>query len=446
MQKLISLCCVLGAVHSPVTAQDFSPLYHQLTLSLERSAWDGVTLGNDQSEDRLLEKEYEFEIALDYQVNDALYLFFTGTLTDDREIVETAGTEEKTQSLERTEMGIGYVFGEKLVSDLNVGRMEFMSASEWWIWWDEELDAARIQSKYGALDSMLAIAEEQAPENTDDDFIDPELDGVRRQFLSLAWELANGQSLILYYLDQEDTSKSFRTGETEKFDRVDESDADLTWTGISYLADFDFGSAGELTIELHAARVSGNEALYEFGDAESGRAEVEEVEQRDVEGSAHSMLVGWTPVQLDNLTLVLGRAQGDGDADPDDGRDRSFRQTGLQGESESFGDFYQPELSNLTVDVIGFAWEVGDGLELALLNFSYQQREPSVEMRDVTIENDITGASRDLGRETDLVLTIGAREGLEMIVTLAEFKAGRAYGEFSKETSNFIKFELDYSF
>lgn len=446
MRKLLSFCCALVIVNTPVAAQDLSPFTYDFTLSLERSAWEGVTLGGDQSEDRLVEEEYELEIALEYQVTDALYLFFTGTLTDDREIVETAGIEEKTQGLERTEMGVGYYFGEQVVSDLNVGRMEFSSASDWWVWWDEELDAVRLQSSYRAFDSMLAVAEEQAPENTDDDFIDPEYDGVRRLLVSLAWQLADNQSLILYYLDQRDDSGSYRVGETEKFDRVDESDADLTWTGISYLADFDLESAGEFEIELHTARVSGDETLYEFGDAESGRSEVEEREQRSVEGAARSFLVGWRPAQLDELKLIFGRAQGDGDSDPDDDRDRSFRQTGLQGDSESFGEFYQPELSNLTVDLLGFTWEISDGVELALLNFSYEQRELAEDMRDVVVENDTTGTSRDLGRETDLVLILDGREGLEMIVTLAEFKPGKAYGTFSDETSNFIKFELDYEF
>ena len=67
-------------------------------------------------------------------------------------------------------------------------------------------------------------------------------------------------------------------------------------------------------------------------------------------------------------------------------------------------------------------------------------------MRDVTIELDPTGESRDLGRETDLILTVDARDGMELILTLAEFDPGKAYGEFSNETSNFIKFELDYEF
>ena len=132
--------------------------------------------------------------------------------------------------------------------------------------------------------------------------------------------------------------------------------------------------------------------------------------------------------------------------DPEDGRDRSFRQNGLQGDSESFGELYQPELSNLSVDIVGIAWELSNGVELALIRYDYEQRELAEEMRDVSIEVDTTGESRDLGSEIDLVLTVDARAGLELILTLAEFDPGRAYGEYSGETSNLIKFELDFEF
>jgi hypothetical protein len=67
-------------------------------------------------------------------------------------------------------------------------------------------------------------------------------------------------------------------------------------------------------------------------------------------------------------------------------------------------------------------------------------------MRDVSLEIDPSGSSRDLGRETDLVVTIEARDGLEFIFTAAEFDPGSAYEGLSGETGNFIKFELDYEF
>ena len=173
---------------------------------------------------------------------------------------------------------------------------------------------------------------------------------------------------------------------------------------------------------------------------------MEEKRRREVGGSAQSLLIGWTPARLGELTLWLGLARGDGDGNPDDRRDDSFRQSGLQGDSESFGELYQPELSNIAVEMIGFAWEVSEGVQLAVFDYEYRQIEFADEMRDVSIDIDPTGENRNLGRETDLVLTLDGRKGLELIVTLAEFRPGAAYAPFTDETSNFIKLEIDYEF
>ena len=445
MRPFVVACWLLFLPALAAAADEYSALDYQFTLSLERSALDGLTFGDEPEEDRLVIEEYELELALEYEVSDDFYLFFVGTLLNDSETLETAGIEEEDSGLEISQLGFGYLFGETVVSELNLGRIEFVSASEWWVWWDEELDAVRLHSSYANFDSLLALAEPQAPELTNEDDIDPEEDGIRRAFLTLAWSLTAEQSIIFYYLDQEDRSGGFRVGDIEDVDRIDEEDADLTWIGVSYLAELDLGAGGELAVELHAARVDGDETLYEF-DESGRRAEVEEIERRDVDGSAEGLLLNWTPAQFDEWTLILGHARGSGDSNPDDGRDKSFRQTGLQGDSESLGELYQPELSNLSIDMIGVAWEFSDGVELALIRYDYEQRELAEEMRDVSIELDTTGESRDLGREVDLVLTVDARPGMELILTLAEFDPGRAYGEFSNETSTFVKFELDYEF
>jgi len=447
MRNLLVVICACGWFYlAPANADSGGPLDYKFELSIERSALEGLSLGSEPAEDRLVEEEYEFEFSLEYQINNNLYLFFTGTLFDETETVKTSGDEEEVSGLERKLMGLGYFFGESVKSELNIGRMEFVSASEWWVWWDEELDAISLYSIYGDLEASLVLAEEQARESTDADFIDPEIEGIQRILLSLGWEFSDGHSLYLYYLDQADDSQSFRVGELEDFDKIDEEDADLSWSGISYLGEFEIESVGDIEIELHAARVSGDETLYEFDDPAAGMAEVEEREQGKVSGSAHSILVRWTPAALDDWTFILGSATGSGDRNPDNSRDKSFRQSGLQGDSEAFGELYQPELSNIEIDVIGFELEISEGVGLALLSYDYRQRELAEEMRDVSIENDLSGTSRALGREVDLVLTIEARDGLEIIVTAAEFDPGSAYGGFSNETSSYINFELGYEF
>ncbi|MCP4980570.1 MAG: alginate export family protein [Gammaproteobacteria bacterium] len=447
MRNLLFILCVANLLWlTPASADDRDSFDYGLQISIERSALDGLSLGDDPSEDRLVEEEYEIEFALEYQVNDDLYLFFTGALIDETETIETFGLEEDTSGLERKEIGVGYFFGKDFASHLRFGRTEFVSASEWWLWWDEELDAIRLDSSFRDFEATLGLAQELARESTDDDFIDPEIDDVKRILLSLAWEFADDQSLILYYLDQTDDSRSFLVGEFDDADELDEEDADLSWTGISYIAGFDIDSVGEFEVELHAARVSGDETVYEFDDPVAGRSEVVEREQHHVNGSAYGYLLSLTPDALDDWTLILGNARGSGDSNPDDSHLKSFRQSGLQGDSESFGELYQPELSNLEVDVIGIEWEIAEGVEVALLRYEYEQRKLADEMRNVSIELDPSGTSRDLGREIDLIVTIEAREGLELIITAAEFDAGKAYGASSRETSNFINFELGYEF
>ena len=411
---------------APVAAESGGPLDYSFQFNLERSALEGLSLGSDPAEDRLVEEDFEFEFSLEYQLTENSYLFFTGILIDETETVENSGAKDDVSGLERKEMGFGYFFGEAIKSEFNIGRMEFVSDSEWWLWWDEELDAVSLDSTYGDLEALLVIAEEQAKESTGVDFIDPEFEDVRRIMLSLAWEFNPGHSLILYYLDQADDSQSFSVGEFEDYDEIDEEDADLEWTGVSYLGEFEIESVGEFEVELHVAEVSGDETVYEFDDPVAGSSEVVERERNRVDGSAQSYLISWRPAVLDDWSFILGSATGSGDSNPDNERDDSFRQSGLQGESESFGEFYRPELSNLVVDLIGVEWEISEGVEIALLRYDYEQEELADEMRDVSLEIDPSGSSRDLGRETDLVVTIEAREGLEFIITAAEFDPGSA--------------------
>ncbi len=447
MRKLFVVLLASGLFYlSPVAAESGGPLDYSFQIDLERSALEGLSLGSDSAEDRLVEEDYEFEFSLEYQLTENSYLFFTGILIDETETVENSGVEEDVSGLERKQMGFGYFFGESIKSELHIGRMEFISASEWWLWWDEELDAVSLDSTYGDLEAMLVLAEEQARESTGVDFIDPEFEDVRRIMLSLAWEFNPGHSLIFYYLDQTDNSQSYNVGEFEDYDKIDEEDADLEWTGVSYLGEFEVESVGEFEIELHVAEVSGDETVYEFDDPVAGSSEVVEREQNRVEGSAQSYLISWTPLALDDWSFILGRATGSGDSNPDNNRDDSFRQSGLQGESESFGEFYQPELSNLVVDLIGVEWEVSEDVEIALLRYEYEQDELADEMRNVSIEIDPSGNSRDLGRETDLVVTIEARGGLEIILTAAEFDPGSAYEGFSDEIGTFTKIEFVYEF
>ena len=248
------------------SAGDYPLLETEFALDLERNELDNLSLGDDPDLDRLVEEDYEFEFNLVYTVNNNFYLFFGASLVDESETVEPVDIEEELSGIERKEMGLGLYFGEEIESELKIGRVDFVSASEWWLWWDEDVDSVSLESAYGNFETRFGIAEEQARESTDADFIDPEIDGIKLIIASLSWEFATDQSLNFYYLDQNDSSKSFDIGEFEDFDEIDEEDADLSWAGVSYLGGFDVDSVGEIEVELHVAKVYGDETVYEFDD------------------------------------------------------------------------------------------------------------------------------------------------------------------------------------
>ena len=431
---------------SSAMADENSALEYSFKIGLENSEIDNLSLGDDPRVDKLTVQDYELELALKYTVNENLYFFLVAGLVDETETVKPVDVKDETSGLERKEMGVGIYFGEEIASEFILGRRKFVSASKWWIWWDEELDAISLDSAYGNFEALIAVAEEQWEESTDDDFVDPEIDGVRRFIASLSWEFAEDQSLNFYYLDQDDNSDSHKVGDFEDFDERDEADGDLSWSGVSYLGEFDFEHVGEIEIELHYSRVSGDETFYEFDDPEGGRSEVIEKGDARVSAEAESYLLSWTPAQLESWSFIVGRARGEGDSNLDDGRDESFRKNSLQGDSEVFGELYQPEISNLVVQAFGVEWEAYDGVEIALMYYDYEQDELSDEIADVTIEVDPTGLSSDLGNEIDLKVTIEAFEGLELKLIAAQFEAGKAYGTYDGETSNFVSFELEYEF
>jgi hypothetical protein len=427
-------------------ADENSSLDYAFTISLEISEIDNLSLGDDPLVDKLTEEEYELELALEYTVNDSLYLFLVAGLVDETATVKPVNEVDEVNGIERKQMGLGVYFGEEINSEFILGRREFVSASGWWIWWDEELDAISLDSAYGNFETLIGVAEEQWKTSTDDDFVDPEIDGVRRIITSLGWEFATDQSLIFYYLDQDDNSDSHNVGEFEDFDKRDEADGDLSWSGVSYLGKFDFDKVGEIGVELHYSRVSGDETFYEFDDPADGKVEVIEKGSSRVSAEADSYLLSWTPAQLKDWSFIVGEARGDGDSNPDDNRDESYRQNGLQGDSDVFGALYQPEISNMVVQAFGIVWEAYEGVEIVLMHYDYEQDARSDEIGDVTIEVDPTGLSSDLGNEIDLIVNLEVYDNLQLVLILGQFEAGKAYGVYDGETSNFVSFELNYEF
>ncbi len=442
-KTLIILCLGCAPGFSALAGDD--ALSYNLELSLAYSELNDQTFGEDPNEDQLVEEEYELAFLFEYHANNQLYYYFGGSLIDETEEIKPNGERKNVAGFERGEMGVGYSFGDEIESEIRVGRREYISSSDWWNWWDEDLDSVSLESRFGKFEALVAIAEEQVREVSGLDRIDPELEDVRRILASFDWEFTDGQLLQFYYLDKDDDSSSYQDGQSVDQGKIDEEDADLTWSGINYLGWFEVENLGEFEIELAWAHVSGRETVYEIDDPAGGRADVDETTVQRITGDAYGAHVNWRPAAFDGITLVLGHAMGSGDPVEDDGKDESFRQTDLQGDSDVFGGLYQPELSNLIVDTIGIDFELFGNIDIGLFRHDYRQHEVADEMRDVIIEIDTGGSSRTLGREIDLVLTFDLYD-FEVELIAAEFEAGSAYGRFRDETSQYWKIELTYVF
>ena len=295
MRKFLIILCLLSMPNLVLLADDGSILIYVFEFTVTGSELDKVTLGDEPDADRLVEEEFELEFFLEYLASNQVYYYFGGSLIDETEEVKPNGERDHASGFERGEMGVGYTFGDLVESEVRVGRREYLSSSDWWFWWDEDLDSVSLESRWGPLEGMVALAEEQAPEVTDMDFIDPENEDVRRVLANFDWQFAEGQLLQFYYLDQNDRSSSYVDGQSVREEKIDENDADLTWKGINYLGWFEHETLGELELQLAYTEVSGDETLYEFDNPSAGRADVDETDRQRVDGKASGVLVRVRP-------------------------------------------------------------------------------------------------------------------------------------------------------
>lgn len=141
-------------------------------------------------------------------------------------------------------------------------------------------------------------------------------------------------------------------------------------------------------------------------------------------GATHELQVGPRPA------LTLGFAFGSGDRGPDDGRDGSFRQTGLQDNEADFGgatsfkyygEVLDPELSNLAIFTVGIGVRPSQKFSLDLVYHYYLQHRASNALRDAAIDAEPSGRSRRLGSEVDFIV------GLAEIFDRVDVKAVLGY-------------------
>jgi alginate production protein len=150
---------------------------------------------------------------------------------------------------------------------------------------------------------------------------------------------------------------------------------------------------------------------------------------------------------------ILGYAYGSGDADPDDDRDGSFRQTGLQGNETEvggltpfsyYGETFDPELSNLSIFTLGLGARPTPRLSVDLNYHYYLQNEAADQLRGAAIDAEPSGRNRQLGSELDLVLGFEEEGDFRIRGFLGYFVPGRAFER--SDDALFVIIEAQYEF
>jgi alginate production protein len=344
--------------------------------------------------------------------------------------------------LERGEM---WLYSEDIAGsgiDVELGRLDFEDDRRWW--WDDELDAVRIDFEAGPVELALAYARETAPRRSDRDFIDPEHDDVRRLIAELSWDWAENHSLQLFALRQEDRSQRESVGQTLAHEREDDADADLTWLGVRAIGVVDARSWGLLGYWLDWARVRGGERTAGYEALTPLQSEVVDVARHAVRGKALDMGFNWLLPFAGEPRLFVGHAYGSGDAEGDDDIDHAFQQTTLHANEAGFGGVQRyphygvlldPELSNVRVQTLGAGFTLLRSSSLDLVLHRYRLDHPADELRDARLDLELDAVHRDLGSAVDAVLALEEWERFEFFAVLSGFRPGRAVVAAEREWS-----------
>jgi alginate production protein len=174
----------------------------------------------------------------------------------------------------------------------------------------------------------------------------------------------------------------------------------------------------------------------------------------DYQGWAVDVGSTWSPASLDPVYVTMGFATTSGDDDVDDGRDTSFRQTGLHDNNGKwggitsfryYGELLDPELSNLSIWTLGVGARLTPKTSLDFVAHKYMQVDASDSMRDIGVDQKkLDGGSRDLGFEYDLIL--GSREWApwQCELVFGSFRPGSAFAD--SEEAWITKAQFRYRF
>jgi len=402
---------------------------------------------DNKAKDDLLETEPALNVQVFYRISENTSVFLENEVQYVSEYFSEVGHTESQWVFERTESWIFFNNMADTGISLQIGRQNFEDDRQWW--WDEQLDSIRVHYDWPGFHMEMAAAQELCAENTEKDRMDPEDENIFRILGHTAWGRNKALRLDAFVLYQDDHSSEPRQEDVVRPHKEDERDADLFWYGARISGELEAEEVGEFAYWVDAAGVTGDEKLFEFEETDEDYSEVTEIIKHDVSGWGFDTGLAWNTGIFSDMTFTLGYAWGAGDRTPEQGDDKSFRQTGFNEGDQRFqyyGELLNPDLSNLGIFTAAIGFEIGESSTIDFIYHQYRQDYATDFLWESDLEVEPEGMSKDIGEEFDIALTIEEWDNIEIESSAALFKAGHAFGPLSGETAYRLKFEINYLF
>ena len=400
----------------------------------------------------------------------------------ERNLVEAKNVPERHQWIvERGELWL-YVgnIGDTPFG-FQAGRQRFFDSREWW--WDQDLDSVRLRFDLDRFHAELAVAQEVLPVNLNDRRIDPEERDILRVLGVAQWQWKNNHQVGLYALHESDSSNQqpllldatggaalpcvpedeipanlpdaaktfFRSG-CASFE--DDSDARLTWLGVSAAGSFTPRRRETIEYWLHFAGVFGKESFTDYSGPTGSRTVVV-VDRHHVSGWGLDFGGIWKLDTWAQPHLTLGYAIGSGDSGMTETSNSGFRQTGLQDNSERlegvvsfgyYGELVDPDLSNLQIVSLGFGLRFLKKSSIDFMYHYYRQMKAAPFMHDAGFKRDPIGLDPDIGQEWDVIVGVEEWEPIEFKLVGSIFRPGRAFRPEDGKLSYLLSFRVRANF
>lgn len=319
-------------------------------------------------------------------------------------------TKDETQTVDLS-LNQAYLALNNVVegTSLQIGRQRFVDFKRWLF--NDTLDAARLAYKYQNLTMEFSASKLNTFQR---EFLGPEptASGETGKFI-------NYYSYISYKIDR-DAGLFVKKGRIGAFALYQDGDT-------QYPMFFGIQSEGKLGSGLNywiqSAMVRGTDSSRRI------RGEAVDVGLTQVFGAS----TGIRP------SITVGYAYGSGDGNPNDNVDTAFRQTGFQGNSDSFhgvarlkyyGEILDPQLTNLMIFTGGAGLRTSERSSLDLV-YHYYLRDFSATSIPRSGLNNVgqTGTDKHLGEEIDLIIGYQEIAHVDTRLIFGLFLPGKAFDE-----------------